>query len=138
MSTSAETRRVVYRHPRGRYEIIEIAGVDCYGQPYRYRETRQTPRRDRRGLASSVKPPQVVVTPAESAPELRKAPVKRRRRVPLEDAERAEICRLYTQERFSLSELCIAMHRGPDTIRGVLLTEGVEIRPSGRKKGAEL
>ena len=133
-----ETRRVVYRHPRGRYEIIEIAGVDCYGQPYRYRETRQTPRRDRRGLASSVKPPQVVVTPEESAPEPRKAPVKRRRRVPLEDAERAEICRLYTQERFSISELCIAMHRGQDAIRDVLLTEGVEIRPSGRKKGAEL
>ena len=136
MDTNTETRRTVWRHPRGIYEVVEISGMDVFGQPYRYRETRQTPRRDRRGLASSVKPPQVVITPEESAPE-RKAPVKRRR-VSMTAAERAEICRLYTQERFSLSELCIAMHRAPDTIRDVLLTEGVEIRPSGRRKGAEL
>ena len=42
---ATETRRVIFRHPRGIYETVEVTG-EAFGEPYRYTETVRTPKRD--------------------------------------------------------------------------------------------
>ena len=39
----SETRRVIFRHPRGIYETVEVTG-EAFGEPYRYTETVRTPK----------------------------------------------------------------------------------------------
>ena len=48
---SNEQRRVIWRHPKGIYETVEVSGTGVFGVPYSYRETVYTarPRRTRRG-----------------------------------------------------------------------------------------
>lgn len=48
---AAETRRVIWRHPRGIYETVEVSGTGVFGVPYCYRETVYTQDRDARGVA---------------------------------------------------------------------------------------
>lgn len=48
---AAETRRVIWRHPRGIYETVEVSGTGVFGVPYSYRETVYTANRDARGVA---------------------------------------------------------------------------------------
>ena len=48
---SNEQRRVIWRHPKGIYETVEVSGVGTFGIPYRYRETVYTANRDARGVA---------------------------------------------------------------------------------------
>ena len=49
-----ETRRVIWRHPRGIYETVEVSGTGVFGVPYSYRETVYTQERDARGVARSL------------------------------------------------------------------------------------
>ena len=42
---ATETRRVIFRHPRGIYETVEVTG-EAFGEPYRYTETVRTPKRN--------------------------------------------------------------------------------------------
>lgn len=39
MKNAEETRRVIWRHPRGIYETVEVSGTGVFGVPYSYRET---------------------------------------------------------------------------------------------------
>lgn len=48
---SNEQRRVIWQHPRGIYEVIEVSGTGVFGVPYCYRETVYTQDRDARGVA---------------------------------------------------------------------------------------
>ena len=60
MSRQSEKQRIVYRHPLGRYEVIEVTGVNIMGDTYRIREAELTPERDARGLlndADKIAPP---------------------------------------------------------------------------------
>lgn len=41
--------RIVYRHPKGRFEVVERSGKDIFGNLYRIREARLTPEKDERG-----------------------------------------------------------------------------------------
>ena len=43
---AAETRRIVWRHPKGIYETVEVSGTGVFGVPYCYRETVYTQERD--------------------------------------------------------------------------------------------
>lgn len=43
--------RVVYRHPNGRFDVIERCGIGVLGIPYRICEAVLTPERDKRGIA---------------------------------------------------------------------------------------
>lgn len=45
---NTETRRVIFRHPRGIYETVEVSGTGVFGVPYCYTETVRTPKRDRK------------------------------------------------------------------------------------------
>ena len=43
---AAETRRVIWQHPRGIYAVIEVSGTGVFGVPYSCTaERRQTGRR---------------------------------------------------------------------------------------------
>lgn len=46
---ATEQRRVIWRHPKGIYETVEVSGTGVFGVPYSYRETVYTQDRDARG-----------------------------------------------------------------------------------------
>lgn len=48
---ATEQRRVIWRHPKGIYETVEVSGTGVFGVPYCYRETVYTQDRDARGVA---------------------------------------------------------------------------------------
>lgn len=115
---AAETRRVVWRHPRGIYETVEVSGVGTFGIPYRYRETVYTANRDARGVAHK-----------ELAAAVQH-PVKLPKRLAVTDEEEQEICELYAKQ-MSIALVASSMHRSPQTVRAVLAKNDVEIRKGG-------
>lgn len=42
--------RIIYRHPKGRFDVVERRGRNIFGMEYRVREAVATPQRDKRGL----------------------------------------------------------------------------------------
>lgn len=76
-----EKKRVVYRHPKGRFEVVEVSGRNMMGQAYRYREAHLTPARDSRGFVPRARP---VLTPAPKTGEPPQAPKTDRRAHPAE------------------------------------------------------
>ena len=82
---AAETRRIIWRHPKGIYETVEVSGTGVFGVPYSYREAVYTANRDARGVAHK---------------EIQPAPPNGGRpaggpRMPLTDKEEKEICEMY-------------------------------------------
>ncbi len=51
MKSQTKSRRTVFEHPAGRFEVIEISGVNLMGDPFSYHEAVFTPKRDKRGVA---------------------------------------------------------------------------------------
>ncbi len=51
MPQAVAQSRVIWRHPRGRFDVIETRGTSLLGPPYAIRETVFTPERDKRGIA---------------------------------------------------------------------------------------
>lgn len=49
MPQAVAQSRVIWRHPRGRFDVIEARGTSPLGPPYAIRETVFTPERDKRG-----------------------------------------------------------------------------------------
>lgn len=86
---SNEQRRVIWRHPKGIYETVEVSGVGTFGIPYRYRETVYTANRDARGVAHK-----------ELAAAVQH-PVKLPKRLAVTDEEEQEICELYAKQMFN-------------------------------------
>ncbi len=116
---ATEQRRVIWRHPKGIYETVEVSGVGTFGIPYRYRETVYTANRDARGVAHKEPQP---ATPAGGRPA--GGP-----RVALTDKEEREICEMY--ESMPLSVVAASMHRSIKTVREVLAKHGVTMRKYG-------
>lgn len=114
-----EKRRVIWRHPRGIYETVEVSGVGAFGIPYRYRETVYTQDRDARGVAHKEPPPAV---PAGGRPA--GGP-----RVALTDREEQEICEMYESQPLAI--VAASMHRSTQTVREVLAKHGVTMRKYG-------
>lgn len=122
---ATETRRVIWRHPRGIYEVIEVSGIGVFGVPYRYRETAPTPDRDMRGVARKED-----AAIAQRTTALESSQKKFR---PVTDKDECEICALYTNQVPILS-IASSVHRAPQTVREVLIRRGVPIRKGGHKK----
>lgn len=115
---SNEQRRVIWRHPRGIYETVEVSGTGVFGVPYSYRETVYTQDRDARGVAHK-----------ELAAAVQQ-PVKLPKRLAVTDEEEQEICELYAKQ-MSIALVASSMHRSPQTVRAVLAKNDVEIRKGG-------
>lgn len=116
---SNEQRRVIWRHPKGIYETVEVSGTGVFGVPYCYRETVYTQDRDTRGVAHK---------------EVQPAPPNGGRpaggpRIPLTDKEEREICEMY--ETMPLAIVAASMHRSAKTVRAVLTKHGVTMRKYG-------
>lgn len=45
----SSSKKVIWRHPRGRFVVVESSGTNQMGTPYRIREAILTPEHDRRG-----------------------------------------------------------------------------------------
>lgn len=58
--------RIVWRHPRDRFDVIEFQGTSPLGTPYRIREAVLTPERDARGILHKEKPPEPEFTVRKS------------------------------------------------------------------------
>lgn len=113
---AAEQRRVIWRHPKGIYETVEVSGIGVFGVPYSYRETVYTQDRDARGVAHKEVQPAL---PNGGRPA--GGP-----RIPLTDKEEREICEMY--ETMPLAIVAASMHRSIKTVRAVLAKHSVPIR----------
>ena len=119
VKNAEETRRIIWRHPKGIYETVEVSGTGVFGVPYSYRETVYTANRDARGVAHK---------------EIQPAPPNGGRpaggpRIPLTDKEEKEICEMY--ETMPLAIVAASMHRSSKTVRAVLEKHGVTMRKYG-------
>ena len=113
---ASETRRVVWRHPRGIYETVEVSGTGVFGVPYSYRETVYTQERDARGVArKEVQPAQPNGGRSAGGP-----------RIPLTDKEEKKICEMY-----ETMPLAIVAASSSKTVRAVLEKHGVTMRKYG-------
>ena len=116
---AAETRRDIWRHPKGIYETVEVSGTGVFGVPYSYRETVYTQDRDKRGVAHK---------------EVQPAPPNGGRpaggpRMPLTDKEEREICEMYESQPLAI--VAASMHRSIQTVRTVLEKHGIQRRKYG-------
>lgn len=117
MSRQGETKRVVYRHPLGRYEVVETTGVNQMGNTYRFREAFLTPGRDARGrLIDADK-----IAPHRQLPdEIRlRTDVKR-----ISEKERACIRDLW-QQGWTIRQIANKLLRSDNTINDFLKRNGM-------------
>lgn len=125
MSRQGETKRVVYRHPLGRYEVTETTGVNIMGDTYHIREAELTPEWDERGLLNDA----VMIAPpiAQSLPE---EPVQKRKFQKINADEAKRIERLWRQG-FSIRQIADDCSRADSSINAFLCTHG--LREPGSK-----
>lgn len=125
MSRQSEKQRIVYRHPLGRYEVIEVTGVNIMGDTYRIREAELTPERDVRGLVTNAD--KVVPAIIRSMPE---EPVQKRRFQKINADEAKRIERLWRQG-FSIRQIANELLRSDNTINDFLKRNGMR-KPKDR------
>lgn len=115
---AAETRRVIFRHPRGIYETVEVTG-EAFGEPYRYTETVRTPKRDERRM----------VNPKEDA----KARCEARRNASATPEERQKIVELYEAGN-SIYDVSRMVGKSYGAVSDTLHALGVQMRKGGNRK----
>lgn len=108
-------RRVIFRHPRGIYETVEVSGTGVFGVPYCYRETVYTQDRDTRGVACKENETKRI----------------NKERVVLSTKEEKEICEMYTKDFSPIAYIATYKHRAPETIKDILARHKIPIRRSG-------
>lgn len=116
---NTETRRVIFRHPRGIYETVEVSGTGVLGEPYRYTETVRTPKRDERRM----------VNPKEDA----KARCEARRNASATPEEKQKIVELYEAGN-SILAIARGQGRAYAVVSAILHASGVKMRSPGPKK----
>lgn len=111
--------RVVYRHPKGRFEVRERTGRCALGGgTYAIREAVLTPQKDSRGTFHRPRRHETA-RPHYEPPEWKDEPQGRRRRDPLTAQEKEAIVRLF-REGCSLSEIGRRLNRSYGTIGSYL------------------
>lgn len=116
MSRQGEKRRVVYRHPLGRYEVTETTGVNIMGDTYHIREAELTPERDARGLLTNA--------------DKRAVGNYATRNDPITEDEKKKICKMYVSGR-TVVQVAGEFCRSYDAINNVLKEK--DIRQSEKK-----
>ena len=115
---ATETRRVIFRHPRGIYETVEVTG-EAFGEPYRYTETVRTPKRDSQPMVipkKDTKPRCEAKHNASATPE-----------------ERQKIVELYEAGN-SILAIARGQGRAYAVVSAILHASGVKMRSPGPKK----
>lgn len=111
--------RVVYRHPMGRFEVVEREYRALGGSTYKVREARLTPEKDARGFAPDYEPVQRAVMPGVG--KVRAA------RPQVTPDERREWVLMH-RNGAELRDIADAFGRNVDTVRSHLRRAG-EIAP---------
>lgn len=111
MRLKPQEERVVYRHPRGRFEGIEKRGRNAFGGEYRIREAKLTPEKDDRGLLTE---------------EIWEQYIDRRhiKKQFLTEEEKQTICRMYSEGK-SISKIVSDMGRAFETVSKILQEAGL-------------
>lgn len=118
----SEQASVIYRHPQGRFEVIETTGRNAFGGAYSIREAVLTPERDARGL----------LTDADKYDQNQ----QKVNRTPLSEEEKDTICALF-QDDVPVAEIAGYIGRGEVIVRRVLDQRGLrKITAKGRKRQA--
>ena len=111
--------KIVYRHPKGRFEVIERSGTDIFGNLYRIREAQLTPEKDARGRLTDAD---------RKAPELHldmpEEPPQKRIRKTINQKEGQRICTLWRQG-FSTRQIAESCGRAESTINIYLTKKGL-------------
>ena len=119
MSRQGETKRVVYRHPLGRYEVIETTGVNIMGDTYHIREAELTPEWDARGLLTNA--------------DKRAVGNYATRNDPITEDEKKKICKMYASGR-TVAQVAGEFCRSYDAINNVLKEKNIrQSEKKGRK-----
>lgn len=116
---------VVYRHPKGRFEVRETVGKSALGGTYRIREAFLTPQKDARGTFSRKERPPVIA----AEPESRKGKPKDMRggaRKKLTDEEKTWIRRLFA-DGMTMRQIAKEIGR-TDTVVRSYLTDEAQLR----------
>lgn len=116
---ATEQRRVIWRHPKGIYETVEVSGTGVFGEPYCYTETVRTPKRDERRM----------VNPKEDA----NARCEARRNASATPEERQKIVELYEAGN-SILAIARGQGRAYAVVSAILHASGVKMRSPGPKK----
>lgn len=98
---------MIYRHPLGRFEVVETTGRNMFGDTYSIREALLTPERDARGLLHE-----------EDLIDAGWHNYKSRE--PISDDEKARICRMY-QGGAKMQHIATWMGRSVETVRNALV-----------------
>ena len=113
--------RIVYRHPKGRFEVVERSGKDIFGNLYRIREAQLTPEKDERGrLTAADKLAEVPVALPLEPPTVRT--FNR-----MSQKEQQKICTMWRQG-FSIAQIAQAVGRAENTVNVYLVRKGLRER----------
>lgn len=114
--------RIVYRHPKGRFEVIERSGKDIFGNLYRIREARLTPEKDERGLLTNPALPVPVLRdrpePQRDKPKTTRGGVRKK----LTDEEKTVIRRFFSNG-MSMKQIARKISRADTVVRDYLTDE---------------
>ena len=130
-----ESKKVVYRHPQGRFEVVEVSGRNMMGETYRYREAHLTPARDSRGFVPRTRP---VYTPAPKTGEPPLVPKTNRRggsRTRLSEEEKRTICMLWN-DGATMNDIAKQIRRTYTAVRKYL-TLDAQLRTPSKNRWTE-
>lgn len=113
--------RIVYRHPKGRFEVVERSGTDIFGNPYHIREARLTPEKDERGRLTAAD--KLAEVPDALPPE----PPTVRTFNRMSQKEQQKICTMWRQG-FSIAQIAQAIGRAENIVNVYLVRKGLRER----------
>ena len=116
--------RVLFRHPKGRFDVIERCGVGALGRDYCIRETVLTPERDSRGQLTDadLQAPPIAFAIHPTAQEEPKKRTSGRKH--LTEPEKRKICTMWRQG-WSIGQISAAVGCSSAAVRRALDEKGV-------------
>ena len=113
--------RIVYRHPTGRFEVVERIGQSPLGGTYCIREAFLTPEKDERGRLTAAD--MLAAAPVALPPE----PPTVRTVNRMSQKEQQKICTMWRQG-FSIAQIAQAIGRAENTVNVYLVRKGLRER----------
>ena len=117
-------REIIYRHPLGRFVVIEKTGVTVFGEKYAVREAVLTPERDRRGLLHDAdrKAPVIAAQQADEPKKPRCRPFST-----VTDSEKADIAQMF-RDGMNMKAISAEMNLCRTTVADYLVRIGLHTR----------
>lgn len=126
------SERIVYRHPKGRFEVHETVGHSALGGIYRIREAFLTPEKDERGRLKNAALPVPVLRdrpePQRDKPKTTRGGVRKK----LTDEEKTVIRRFFSNG-MSMKQIARKISRSDTVVRDYLTDEAKLRTPRGRR-----